>query len=158
MNSESTANIWPTACAGGRRKSSRASSAGAARGTFLGWAVDVGREAFTEIDRVIAEHSSPDGSVTLAKLLAAPERERLACLDRLQALEEMQLAAKESAGVWRLADGWERFLVQRGEDLDAAAGFGPWSAKRPLDIRSSAPKIPFRSRTAWSWEWVFMTS
>jgi hypothetical protein len=43
----------------------------------------------------------------------------LACLDRLQALEEMQLAAKESPGVWRLVDGWERFLVQRGEDLDA---------------------------------------
>ena len=85
------------------------------------WAVDVGREAFTEIDRAIAEHSSPDGSVALAKLLAAPEGERLACLDRLQALEEMQLAAKESAGVWRLADGWKGFLVQRGEDLDAAS-------------------------------------
>jgi hypothetical protein len=38
----------------------------------------------------------------------------------LQALEEMQLAVKEGAAVWRLADGWERFLVRRGEDLDAA--------------------------------------
>jgi len=84
------------------------------------WAVDVGREAFTEIDRVISDHSSPDGSVTLAKLLAAAEGERLACLDRLQALEEMQLAVKEGAGVWRLADGWKGFLVQRGEDRDAA--------------------------------------
>jgi hypothetical protein len=84
------------------------------------WAVDVGRDGFTEIDRAIAEHSSPDGSVPLAKLLAAPEGERLACLDRLQALEEMQLAVKESAGVWRLADGWKGFLVRRGEDLDAA--------------------------------------
>jgi len=84
------------------------------------WAVDAGRAAFTEIDRVIGDHSSPDGSVTLAKLLAAPEGERLACLDRLQALEEMQLAVKEKAGVWRLADGWKEFLVQRGEDLDAA--------------------------------------
>jgi len=82
-------------------------------------AVDVGREAFTEIDRVLAEHSSPDGSVALAKVLAAPEGERLACLDRLQALEEMQLATKESAGAWRLADGWKGFLVQRGEDTDA---------------------------------------
>ena len=82
-------------------------------------AVDVGREAFTETDRAIAEHSSPDGSVTLAKVLAAPEGERLACLDRLQALEEMQLATKESAGAWRLADGWKGFLVQRGEDIDA---------------------------------------
>ena len=36
-------------------------------------AFDVGREGFTEIDRVIGDHSSPDGSVTLAKLLAAPE-------------------------------------------------------------------------------------
>jgi hypothetical protein len=84
------------------------------------WAVDVGREAFTEIDRVIDDHSSPGGSVTLARLLAAPEGERLACLDRLQALDEMQLAVKEAAGVWRLADGWKGFLVRRGEDLDAA--------------------------------------
>jgi Protein of unknown function (DUF3363) len=82
-------------------------------------AVDVGREAFTEIDRVIAGHASPDGSVTLPSLLAAPEGERLACLDRLQVLEEMQLARKESARVWRLAEGWRGFLVQRGEDLDA---------------------------------------
>jgi hypothetical protein len=87
----------------------------------MGRAVDVGREAFTEIDRTIAEHFSPDGAVTLARLLAAPEGQRLACLDRLQALEEMQLATKESAGVWRLADGWKGFLVQRGEDLDARA-------------------------------------
>jgi hypothetical protein len=90
------------------------------RDLSAGWAVEVGREAFTEIDRAIADHSSPDGSVPLAKLLAAPEGERLACLDRLQALEEMQLAVKESAGVWRLADGWKGFLVRRGEDLDAA--------------------------------------
>jgi hypothetical protein len=85
----------------------------------MDWAVDVGREAFTEVDRVIAEHSSPDGSVALVRILAAPERERLACLDRLQALEEMQLATQGSAGVWRLADGWKGFLVQRGEDRDA---------------------------------------
>src|SRR4051812_17796526 len=82
-------------------------------------AVDVGREAFTETDRAIVAHASPDGSVALAKVLAALERERLACLDRLQVLEEMQLATKESAGVWRLANGWDRFLVQRAEDLDA---------------------------------------
>jgi Protein of unknown function (DUF3363) len=90
------------------------------RDLWANWAVDVGREAFTEIDRVIGDHSSPDGSVTLAKLLAAPDGERLACLDRLQTLEEMQLAVKEGAGVWRLADGWKAFLVRRGEDLDAA--------------------------------------
>lgn len=87
----------------------------------MDWSADVGREALTEIDRVIAGHSSPDGSVALAKLLAAPERERLACLDRLQALEEMQLATKESAGVWCFADGWKEFLVQRGEDLEACS-------------------------------------
>jgi hypothetical protein len=85
----------------------------------MGWSTDVGRDAFTEIDQAIAEHSSPGGAVALAKVLAAPEGERLACLDRLQALEEMQLATKESAGVWRLANGWKGFLVQRGEDLDA---------------------------------------
>jgi hypothetical protein len=27
----------------------------------------------------------------------------------------------ESAGVWRLAEGWKGYLVQRGEDLDASA-------------------------------------
>jgi hypothetical protein len=84
-----------------------------------GWEVEVRREAFTEIDRAIAEKSSPDGSVSLAKLLTAPDGERLACLDRLQTLEEMQLATRESPGVWRLADGWKRFLIQRGEDLEA---------------------------------------
>jgi type IV secretory pathway VirD2 relaxase len=89
------------------------------RDVSSGWAVEVGREAFTEVDRALAEHSSPDGLVTLPRLLAAPEGECLACLDRLQTLEEMQLATKESAGTWRLTDGWEKFLVQRGEDIDA---------------------------------------
>jgi hypothetical protein len=83
------------------------------------WGLEAGREGFTEIDRAIADHCSPDGSVTLARLLAAPEGERLACLDRLQVLEEMQLATKESGGVWRLANDWSGFLVRRGEDLDA---------------------------------------
>ena len=83
------------------------------------WAADVGREGFTEIDRAIAGHISPDGSVELAKLLAAPEGEGRACLDRLQVLEEMQLANKAEGGVWRLVDGWKEFLVQRGEDLEA---------------------------------------
>jgi Protein of unknown function (DUF3363) len=85
----------------------------------MGWAADLGREAFTEIDRALAEHSSADGSVALAKLLAVPGGEGRACLDRLQLLEEMQLAQKESAGVWRLAEGWKGFLVRSGEDLEA---------------------------------------
>jgi hypothetical protein len=81
-------------------------------------AFEIGKEAFTEIDRAIADYSSPDGSLALADLLNAPEAKRLACLDRLQVLEEMQLARKEPFGVWRLAEGWKGFLVQRGEDLD----------------------------------------
>jgi len=81
--------------------------------------LNVGREAFTEIDRAIAEHSLPDRTVTLARLLEAPAGEGKACLERLQVLEEMQLAGKESPGLWRLANGWKGFLVQRGEDLDA---------------------------------------
>ena len=85
----------------------------------LEWEGEVRREAFTEIDRAIVEYSSPDGAVALAKLLTAPEGERRACLDRLQTLEEMQLATREAAGVWRLAEGWKGFLVRRGEDLDA---------------------------------------
>jgi hypothetical protein len=84
-----------------------------------GWAADVGRSAFTEIDRALAEYSSPDGAVSLAKLLAAPGREGRACLDRLQVLEEMQLAKKESAGTWRLAQGWKAYLAQLGEDHEA---------------------------------------
>lgn len=87
----------------------------------LSWdrATEVSREGFTEIDRALAEHASPDGSVRVARLLAAPEGERLACLDRLQVLEEMELATKESAGAWRLIDNWRVILTQRGEDLDA---------------------------------------
>jgi type IV secretory pathway VirD2 relaxase len=85
----------------------------------MDWAADVGRGAFTEIDRALADHSSPDGAVTLAKLLAAPGGEGRACLARLQVLEEMQLATKESAGTWRLAKGWKPYLGQLGEDHEA---------------------------------------
>ena len=84
-----------------------------------GWDAEVRREAFTETDRAIVQNSSSDGSLSLANLLMAPDGERQACLDRLQTLEEMQLATRESAGVWRLADGWKGFLSQRGEDLEA---------------------------------------
>jgi len=83
--------------------------------------LDVGRETFTDIDRAITDHSSPEGKVSLPALLAAPAGEGQACLERLQVLEEMQLAKKDAAGVWQLADGWKGFLVQRGEDLDARA-------------------------------------
>lgn len=85
----------------------------------LTWALDAGREAFTEIDRAIAARSSADGTVPLADLLSAPGGEGRACLDRLQALEEMQLATKAADGRWRLAEGWETFLSHRGEDLEA---------------------------------------
>jgi type IV secretory pathway VirD2 relaxase len=81
-------------------------------------AVDVGRDAFTEIDRAIATYASPEGSISLKKLLAAGGEGR-ACLDRLQVLEEMQLARRDLPGVWQLADGWKEFLIQRGEDLEA---------------------------------------
>ncbi|HVV53599.1 MAG TPA: DUF3363 domain-containing protein [Polyangia bacterium] len=87
--------------------------------TSLEWEGEVRREAFTEIDRAIAEVSSPDGAVFLAKLLPAPDAQRRACLDRLQTLEEMQLAVRESPGGWRLAEGWKKFLLHRGEDLEA---------------------------------------
>jgi type IV secretory pathway VirD2 relaxase len=87
--------------------------------TSLEWEGEAGREAFTEIDRSIAEVSSPDGAVSLAKLLTAPEEQRRVCLDRLQTLEEMQLAVRESPGGWRLAEGWKKFLLHRGEDLEA---------------------------------------
>jgi uncharacterized protein DUF3363/relaxase-like protein len=83
------------------------------------WDAEVRREGFTEIDRAIVQNSSPDGSLSLSNLLKAPDGERQACLDRLQTLEEMELATRESAGVWRLADGWKGFLIQRGEDLEA---------------------------------------
>ncbi len=85
----------------------------------LTWALDTGREAFTDIDRAIAARCSADRSVAVADLLSAPGGEGRACLDRLQVLEEMQLASKAAGGKWRLADGWETFLSQRGEDLEA---------------------------------------
>ncbi len=86
----------------------------------VGSEVEVRREAFTEIDRAITKNSSPDGSVSLTTLLTAPDgaATRL-CLDRLQTLEEMQLAVRESPGGWRLAQGWKKFLLHRGEDLEA---------------------------------------
>jgi type IV secretory pathway VirD2 relaxase len=106
----------------------------------MGWGVDVGREAFTEIDRAIVAHSSPDGSVALTKLMAAPDGERRACLDRLQVLEEMQLATKESPGIWRLADGWKELLVQAGRgpryaQPTSAPGWG-----RGLSLSSPPPR------------------
>jgi hypothetical protein len=82
---------------------------------------DLGQEGFTEIDRVLAAHSAPDGSVESAKLLAASGRMGQACLGRLQVLEEMQLATRSASGDWHLLDGWKEFLVQRGEDLEARA-------------------------------------
>ena len=108
----------------------------------MGSGVDIGREAFTEIDRAIAAHSSPDGSVTLARLLAAPAEERLACLDRLQALEEMQLATKETARSWRLADGWEGFLVQRGEDIEARSRLRSLVGDEALRYQVLRPENP----------------
>jgi hypothetical protein len=108
----------------------------------MGWTVDVGREAFTEIDRAIAGHSSPDGSVALTRLLAAPEGERRACLDRLQALEEMQLASKESPGDWRLAEGWKEFLVQRGEDLEARSRLHALVADEAFRYQVLRPENP----------------
>jgi Protein of unknown function (DUF3363) len=85
-----------------------------------GRVADVRRERFTEIDRMLAGHLSPDGTVALPKLLAAPGPEGRVCLARLQTLERMGLASRQSAAVWSLKDGWRGILGQLGEGLDAS--------------------------------------
>jgi len=110
--------------------------------------LDVGRETFTDIDRAIADHSSPDGKVTLPTLLAAPGGEGQACLERLQALEEMQLARKDSAGVGQLAEGWKGYLVQRGEDLDAQARLRPLLGDEASRYQVLRQENPCRCRRA----------
>ena len=121
MNSESTANIWPTACAGGRRKSSRASSAGAAKGTCrrTGRSTSAARRSRRSIGR------SPS---ILRRTV--PSRWRNCWRRRkgsgwhawtgCRRSKKCSSPRRNRAGVWRLADGWKGFLVQRGEDLDAA--------------------------------------
>ena len=79
---------------------------------------EIVRDRFTEIDRMLAGHVSPDGTVTVPRLLAAPGPEGRACLGRLQVLETMQLARKKSTGVWSLADGWKETLKRMGERHD----------------------------------------
>jgi type IV secretory pathway VirD2 relaxase len=79
---------------------------------------EIERDRFTDIDRMLAAHASPDGTVTVQTLLAAPGPEARACLGRLPVLETMQLARKESAGGWSLADGWKEALERMGERHD----------------------------------------
>lgn len=79
---------------------------------------EVERERLTEIDQVLAEHATPDGPLTMRKLLAAPGSEGRVCLARLQILETMELARQERPGTWRLADGWQEILRQMGERSD----------------------------------------
>ena len=76
---------------------------------------EVSREGFTLVDRMLVGHVEASGRVTLERLSKVPREERTACLARLQVLEDMKLASKERAGVWRLAARWDATL--KGWDM-----------------------------------------
>ena len=54
---------------------------------------------------------------------------------------------KEGAGVWRLADGWKGFLVQRGEDRDVANRL-----RAVVGEEASVEFRPGRSSAATRWQ------
>jgi hypothetical protein len=83
-------------------------------------AVEVGREALTPIDRVLAHYQSADGSLTLERLAAAQPTERVACLARLPKLERLGLASREGPAQWCLSTGWQRELDQLGQRAEMA--------------------------------------
>ena len=79
---------------------------------------DIDADRLTEIDRILAEHVQPDGSVTQKALLAGRKQEGRNCIARLRRLRQFDLAAQKPPGNWRLADGWMETLERMGEQRD----------------------------------------
>ena len=109
-------------------------------------AADIDRHRLTEIDRMLGEHASADGTVRLQTLLAAPGPEGRVCIGRLQTLEGLQLARQEKTGVWRLADGWQGVLASIGERDDMVQRLVPLVGHEAiryqvLDQRVSCPVV-----------------
>jgi type IV secretory pathway VirD2 relaxase len=105
-------------------------------------AAEIGRPRFTEIDRMLGEHASPDGTVTLQKLLAAPGPEGRVCIGRLQVLEQLDLAHQERAGVWRFANGWKETLVRIGEREDMIQRLVPLVGREAIRYQVLDQRIP----------------
>ena len=78
-------------------------------------AADIERERFTEIDRTLDEHLSPDRTVVLRKLLSELGPEGPTCAARLETLRKLNVARKHPPGTWELAEGWKESLADLGE-------------------------------------------
>jgi Protein of unknown function (DUF3363) len=105
-------------------------------------AAEIEGERFTEIDRMIADHAAPDGTVTLKKLLAAPGPEGRVCVSRLQMLGQFNLAQEQPPGTWRLADGWKESLAQLGEYHDRTERLLPLVGQKAIEYQTLDPKSP----------------
>lgn len=80
---------------------------------------EIGQERFTSIDRKLASVLGPDQTATIARIgRAADNRGRRRLVARLQTLEVLQLAARTSAGAWRLDVNWQNALRELGERSD----------------------------------------
>jgi type IV secretory pathway VirD2 relaxase len=102
--------------------------------------MEVGQNRFTSIDReLVAGHE--DGLVTLAAPRTSRDRfNRTLQLQRLSRLEEMGLAARDRAGVWRLDERMEETLRAMGRKGDiirsmqvALGERGDWRRFRTFD-------------------------
>jgi hypothetical protein len=76
---------------------------------------EIGQERFTSIDRKLATVLGRDQTATIARIArAADDRGRRRLVARLQTLEVLQLAARTSAGAWRLDVNWQSALRDLG--------------------------------------------
>ena len=110
---------------------------------------EVAQERWTGLDRKLAELAQADGRIALGSLAGgADERFRRGLLvGRLQALEALGLAGKESGDAWVIAPRAEQALRAMGErgDIIRSMQRALGGADRPLDIHtdisSSAPLL-----------------
>lgn len=103
---------------------------------------EVGRERFTEIDRVIGGCVAGDRTVTVAKLFAVPGPEARMCTSRMQVLETLGLASQKRAGTWKLAEDWQEDLVRLGEHHDVVGRLQPFVGMRAIEYHVPDPKAP----------------
>ena len=101
---------------------------------------EVAQERWTGLDRKLAELAQADGRIVLGPLAGgADERFRRGLLvGRLQALEALGLAGKESGEAWVIAPRAEQVLRVMGErgDIIRTMQRALHGAERPLDIHA----------------------
>lgn len=99
---------------------------------------EVAQERWTGLDRKLAELAQPDGRIALGSVAGGTdERFRRGLLvGRLQALEALGLAGKESGDAWVIAPRAEQALRAMGErgDIIRTMQRALGRAERPLDI------------------------